>query len=135
MWTLQILQKPRINKMIYEFYNILPSKDCIEQIGISRSFNLGLSKYMTNIANLFDDTKLKLSPIIKTDLKKLKDDDCFLVGVRAKNDLFVIGIHVKTADSADAEPGISTKTSPDAAVEYKSKLITLYNDFQKEIAV
>ena len=117
--------------MIYEFYNILPTKDCIEQIGISRSFNLGLSKYMTNIANLFDDTKLKLSPIIKTDLKKLKDDDCFLVGVRAKNDLFVIGIHVKTADN----PGISTKTSPDADVEYKSKLITLYNDFQKEIAV
>lgn len=117
--------------MIYEFYNILPNKDSIEQIGISRSFNLGLSKYMTNIANLFDDAKLKLSPIVKTDLKKLKDDDCFLVGVRAKNDLFVIGIHVKTAESA----GTETKTSPDAAAEYKTKLITLYNDFQKEIAV
>ena len=111
--------------MIYEFYNILPSKDSIEQIGISRSFNLGLSKYMTNIANRFDDTKLKLSPIIKTDLKKLKNDDCFLVGVRAKNDLFVIGIHVKTVE--DAEHNRNT--------EYKNKLITLYNDFQKEIEI
>lgn len=109
--------------MIYEFYNIKPAENCIEQIGITRAFNIGMSKYMSRIANMFDDDNLKLSPIIKTNLKRLKNNDCFLVGVRAKNDLFLIGIHV--SDGKDGPNEIGS--------EYKDKLITLYSDFQKEI--
>ena len=107
-------------KMIYEFYNILPNKDNIEQIGVAKSFSIGMSKYMTQIVNMFDDSNMRLSPIIKTDLRRLKKDDCFLVGIRAKDDLFIVGVHIKGTDEDDI---------------YKDKLIKLYNEFQVEIDV
>lgn len=92
--------------MLYEFYSF--NSDSIEKIGMSNSFNIGLNKYIDNVIDIIDDKqeenrkknrnyvpeKYKLGLDVRTNLKKLKDNDCFLVNITAFDLLFTIAIHV-----------------------------------------
>jgi len=89
--------------MIYEFYNIIGKKRAVQRIGLSNSFSIGFGKYMDNIIDLYEkDDKVMLTPIIRANLKRLREGDTFIVGVRVKDDLYTVGIHVAGKDDGPA---------------------------------
>lgn len=93
--------------MIYEFYNIIGKKRTVQRIGLSNSFSIGFGKYMDNIIDLYEkDDKVMLTPIIRANLKRLREGDTFIVGVRVKDDLYTVGIHVAGKDDG---PAVSEK--------------------------
>jgi hypothetical protein len=112
--------------MIYEFYNIIGKKRSVQRIGLSNSFSIGFGKYLDNIIDLYEkDDKVMLTPIIRANLKKLKDGDNFIVGVRVKDDLYTLGVHVQAQaqyeeKSQDLAPAL-VQLYEEMCAEIKSK--------------
>lgn len=117
--------------MIYEFYNIIGKKRSVQRIGLSNSFSIGFGKYLDNIIDLYEkDDKVMLTPIIRANLKKLKDGDNFIVGVRVKDDLYTLGVHVQaSAQEQEAVKAQYTEKCQDIAFN----LVTLYDEMCAEI--
>jgi hypothetical protein len=117
--------------MIYEFYNIIGKKRSVQRIGLSNSFSIGFGKYLDNIIDLYEkDDKVMLTPIIRANLKKLKDGDNFIVGVRVKDDLYTLGVHVSaSAQGQEAVKAQYTEKCQDIAFN----LVTLYDEMCAEI--
>lgn len=113
--------------MIYEFYNIIGKKRSVQRIGLSNSFSIGFGKYLDNIIDLYEkDDKVMLTPIIRANLKKLKDGDNFIVGVRVKDDLYTLGVHVSGQEPVKAQ---YTEKCQDIAFN----LVSLYDEMCAEI--
>jgi len=113
--------------MIYEFYNIIGKKRSVQRIGLSNSFSIGFGKYLDNIIDLYEkDDKVMLTPIIRANLKKLKEGDNFIVGVRVKDDLYTLGVHVSAQEAVKAQ---YTEKCQDIAFN----LVTLYDEMCAEI--
>jgi len=113
--------------MIYEFYNIIGKKRSVQRIGLSNSFSIGFGKYLDNIIDLYEkDDKVMLTPIIRANLKKLKEGDNFIVGVRVKDDLYTLGVHVSGQEAVKAQ-------YTEKCQEIAFNLVTLYDEMCAEI--